>query len=149
MVEFIIVLNGCKFALTDKWTPLDVQKACNFGCCNEGCNSTWLTTGGTFADPYISSLARIVECLHCSPCASYVRFGKLPIIRTDWPMNLYKKIVMKNQILNSVTLIEIDVGRNEFLMIYIQGRDPNSPAANPVKFYQMPLGRLAASHQYT
>ena len=35
--------------LTDKWIPLDSQNACNFGCCHAGCNSTWLTAGGTRA----------------------------------------------------------------------------------------------------
>lgn len=38
---------------------------------------------------------------------------------------------------------------NEFLMIYTQGRDPNSPVANLVKFYQMPLGHFPASDHYT
>jgi hypothetical protein len=35
------------------------------------------------------------------------------------------------------------------IIINIQGRDQDSPAANPVKFYQMPLGRLLASDRYT
>lgn len=35
--------------LTDRWTPLDLQKACSFGCCHEGWHSTWLTAGGTRA----------------------------------------------------------------------------------------------------
>ena len=35
--------------LTDRWIPLDLQNSCNFGCCHPGCNSTWLTAGGTLA----------------------------------------------------------------------------------------------------
>ena len=37
----------------------------------------------------------------------------------------------------------------KFIVIYTQGRDPDSPVANPAKFYQMPLGHLLASDQYT
>jgi len=34
-------------------------------------------------------------------------------------------------------------------MIYTQGRDPNSPVSNDVKFYRKPLGRLLASDHHT
>ncbi|RHN59098.1 hypothetical protein MtrunA17_Chr4g0009591 [Medicago truncatula] len=40
------------------------------------------------ADSYSSSLSGIIECLHCFPCAWYVRFCKMSIFYAHWPVNL-------------------------------------------------------------